>query len=302
MDDIFRLLKRPDHIWLIIPAISGIFAPWIRKGKRKAKSRLVRDWPCLPAAIDVVSAAERHDDKKHYYAAVLTYFYRRPDLQIGEYEREFPTKAAALDWVKQFKGSSVMVHVNPKDAADSFLLESDLEGLETHRTASESVPADIETPPTFPPSYRFISALGEALCLAGLATCAVLFAVSFTHGGKMHQPWFLWAGGAIFVLTILFMYAVQFHVHFTESHNFLSNYKHWTPTWMRWMLHLSIPAFVVLLILSRLHFDPATALQQWMDRLAPSLPYLLASWSFLFGASFYTAIQRSQEQVRLPVK
>jgi hypothetical protein len=301
LDAIFRLLKRPDYFWLIIAAVGGMIAPWFRKWHRQAKARSVRDWLTVIASIDVVSAAERRDDKKCYYAAVLTYFYRRPDLQMGEYEREFSSKTAAKQWADQFKGRSVMVHVNPADPADSVLLDSDLEGLETHQTPSVSIPADIEIPPAFSPSYRFLSALGEILSYAGLALGVVLLTLSFAPGTKIHQPWFLWAGAANFVFTILFMYAVQFHVHLTESHSFLSNYKQWTPAGMRWTQQSLVPVFVIVIFLSRFHTDLTAVPQMWVEGLALRLPYLLAGWRFLFSASFYTAILRSQEQPHLPM-
>jgi hypothetical protein len=299
LDAIFRLLKRPDYLWLIVAAVGGMIAPWFRKWQRQAKARTVRDWLAVSATIDVVSVVERLQDKKHYYAAVLTYFYHRPDLQMGEYEREFPTKPVAKQWANQFKGRSVMVHVNPNNPADSFLLESDLEGLETHLMSSAEVPAAIETPPpAFPLSYRFFSALGEVLSFAGLATGIVLLALSYISGGKMHQPWFLWTGTTNFFLTILFMYAVQFHVHFTEAHSFLSNYKQWTPAWMQWSSRVTVASCFLLFFLHLLSADLPLTMQLWMEGLAPLLPYLFASWSFLFSASFHTAILRSQEQVQ----
>jgi hypothetical protein len=301
LDDAFKLLKRPDYIWLIFGAVSGLCAPWVRKWQKQVKTRTVRDWLSVSASIDVVSVAERRDDKKHYYAAVLTYFYRRPDLQIGEYEREFPTKAAAQQWVKQFKGRSVMVHVNPQNPADSFLLDSDLEGLDTHHTHGMAAPTAIVMPPALPPGYRFLCGLGEVLSIAGVATCAVLLAMSHSTGGKMHQQWIFWAAGSMLVFTFVSMYAVQFNIHFTESHNFLSNCKQWTPAWMRWSLKISVALFIPLLFLDRLSVNLPPALQLWMDGLASRLPYLLAGMVFLFTASFHSAILRSQELVQLPV-
>src|ERR1035437_4010114 len=118
LDAMSRLIFRPEIILPIIAAVFGVTARWFRKGRRLATNRTVaraaRGWLTVSAVIEVVSVSCHYDsDLKEYYVAALTYFYRRPELETGDYLREFPLKAAAQDWVKQFKGRQVMVHVNP---------------------------------------------------------------------------------------------------------------------------------------------------------------------------------------------
>ncbi len=95
--------------------------------------RVAQSWLSVPATVDVVCVTEREEsERKFRFAATLTYFYNSPGLQMGEYEREFSQKAAAEQWVNQFKGCQVIAHVNPMDTTDSCLLDSDLDALATH--------------------------------------------------------------------------------------------------------------------------------------------------------------------------
>jgi hypothetical protein len=60
------------------------------------------------------------------YRATLTYFYRTPELQMGEYSRLFTDKEEAQAWAASYKGENVMVHVNPRDTTKSALRKEEL--------------------------------------------------------------------------------------------------------------------------------------------------------------------------------
>ena len=49
------------------------------------------------------------------YLATLTYFYRNPELQAGEYSRMFGVDEEAQAWAAFYKGSTVIVNVDPRD-------------------------------------------------------------------------------------------------------------------------------------------------------------------------------------------
>jgi hypothetical protein len=305
LDAAITLLKRPGVYWPIIVAAVGIIAPWVRKWRHKwrslARARAVRDWLSVQATIDVVSVAERHDDKKLYYDAVLTYFYRRPDLQMGEYEREFSQKPAAKQWTEQFKGRQVTIHVNPQNPAESFLLDSDLEGLDAHLAPSIEAPATIEMLPELPHGYHLFCALSELLSIAGLAGSAVLLSISIATGNSVRPHWVLWTGATMFAITWVSMFVVQFHFRGNESaRSFLRTYTLWCPAWMRWSLKVSGAAFFLFLVLQQFRADLPSILQLWMKGLAPHMPYIFACWGFLLSASFHMAVLRSQEEARLP--
>ncbi|HWE86977.1 MAG TPA: hypothetical protein VG267_18680 [Terracidiphilus sp.] len=117
-------------IFLVISAVSiaaaywKSFVQWIR-GIRG------RDWATVTANIDVVSVTpevvqSRGGERIAGYLATLTYFYRNPELQMGEYSRSFSNEADANSWAESYKGRSVMVHIDPSDTTRSVLRRQEL--------------------------------------------------------------------------------------------------------------------------------------------------------------------------------
>lgn len=302
-----KLLFRPDAVWPIVATVFGVNARWLRKGKRIARKRTitrsVRGWMTVPAVIDVVSVSEQIDsDGKKCYLAALTYFYRHPALEMGEYQREFVQKTAAQNWIKQFKGRQVMVHVNPKNIAESYLLDGNLEGLESRRADHVEAPEQPEPAPQLPHRIRFLSALGEQLSVSGLAASAVLLLLSLARGGVTCPGWILWTGGAVLLIAFVLEIVVESQCRGDESiKQFLRSLKLWSPAWIRWSLRVSAAVFGLLWLAELIHADLPLAVQLWMKALVPHLPYFFACMGFLITASFHAAILRSQEQPRLPV-
>jgi hypothetical protein len=92
-----------------------------------------RDWPTISAIIDVVSVVKQTEQGRYGeyvvgYLATLTYFYRNPELQIGEYNRLFDQNEEedAQAWTASYKGRTVMVHVDPRDSTRSVLRKEEL--------------------------------------------------------------------------------------------------------------------------------------------------------------------------------
>lgn len=90
-----------------------------------------RDWSMVSAVVDVVSVVVQTEETRYGervvgYLATLTYFYRNPELQMGEYSRMFGGESEAQAWVASHKGKNVMVHVNPGDATKSVLRKEEL--------------------------------------------------------------------------------------------------------------------------------------------------------------------------------
>jgi hypothetical protein len=90
-----------------------------------------RDWTTVSALFDVVSVSEQREQDRYgqetvRYLATLTYFYRNPELQMGEYSRLFTDKEEAQAWAASYKGENVMVHVNPRDTTKSALRKEEL--------------------------------------------------------------------------------------------------------------------------------------------------------------------------------
>lgn len=90
-----------------------------------------RDWTSVSAVIDVVSVVPqtqqtRYGERIVGYLATLTYFYRNPELQMGEYSRMFDVEEDAQAWAASYKGRTVMVHVDPRDPSHSVLRKEEL--------------------------------------------------------------------------------------------------------------------------------------------------------------------------------
>ena len=94
-----------------------------------------RNWPTASAFINVVSVTplvERqiisslNSHSTPYYLATLTYSYRNPEQQMGDYSRRFGKKEDAEAWANSYKGETVKVHVDPRDPTRSVLREEDL--------------------------------------------------------------------------------------------------------------------------------------------------------------------------------
>jgi hypothetical protein len=89
------------------------------------------EWPPVSAIVDVVSVVEqteqgRYGERVVGYVATLTYFYRNPELQMGEYSRMFGKLTEAQEWADSYKGRTIMVHVDPRDPTRSVMRKEEL--------------------------------------------------------------------------------------------------------------------------------------------------------------------------------
>jgi hypothetical protein len=93
-----------------------------------------RSWSAVSAIVDIVDVAPDITYTRSGgrivlgWIATLTYFYRNPDLQAGDYRREFQAdeEKDARDWAASYKGRTVMVHVDPRDPSRSVLRKEEL--------------------------------------------------------------------------------------------------------------------------------------------------------------------------------
>jgi hypothetical protein len=100
--------------------LQAIIKTWIERTRG-------RNWPTAAATVDIVSVANVTDDARlPSYLATLTYIYRNPEQQLGECSRRFSTKDDAEAWANSYKGSTVTVHVDPRDPTRSVLREENL--------------------------------------------------------------------------------------------------------------------------------------------------------------------------------
>jgi hypothetical protein len=112
---------------MLVAICWGIFSEWIERTRG-------RNWPTVPAIIDIVSVAFIPDETPSmraypdlsYYRATLTYIYNNPEQQMGDYSRRFGNEGDAKAWANSYKGETVKVHVDPRDPTRSVLREEDL--------------------------------------------------------------------------------------------------------------------------------------------------------------------------------
>lgn len=102
------------------------------------QEKWARDWPKVPAVIDLVTTATWQEETPlagggvpseptYAHKALLTYSYRNPEPQSGDYSRSFGSEDDAKDWANSCKGLKVMVCVDPRDSARSVLRGEDID-------------------------------------------------------------------------------------------------------------------------------------------------------------------------------
>ena len=112
---------------MLVSVFWGAMEDWIKHTRG-------RNWPTVSAVIDVVSVTIVESKLPssaavHFwpsYLATLTYSYRNPDQQVGEFKRSFGSEEDAKAWANSYKGETVKVHVDPRDSTRSVLREEDL--------------------------------------------------------------------------------------------------------------------------------------------------------------------------------
>jgi hypothetical protein len=126
----FILVLLAAGIVMVVAIGRVIVGEWIERTR-------CRNWPTMPAVVDIVSVAYCEPDGSPilrfkatsynpYYQATLTYIYQSPEEQMGDYSRKFSDKDEAQAWANSYKGETVKVHVDPRDPTRSVLREEDL--------------------------------------------------------------------------------------------------------------------------------------------------------------------------------
>jgi hypothetical protein len=281
----------------MVMVVAGVLARQWRWLRFLLTSSAGRNWPTVSAVIDVVSVAERlADDKTAEYVATLTYFYRNPELQMGEYERVFHLKSVASTWAEQFKGRQALVHVNPGRPDESILLKSDVAAMTLRPDLSAEDAIRMEKLPLLPARYRLLAIIAELVSFVGLAGSAVLLGSSIAIGGRTASVWTYWTGGAMFAFTAAATWLIELRASESRPYeSFLKNFRLWCPAWMRWGLSLSGTVVGIVWFLSVVRADLPEELQHWLVGMAPHLPYIWGCWGFLGSAAFHASLLRSQE-------
>jgi hypothetical protein len=306
------IFRQPGLVILAGVVVAVAARSWQKKWQKGQRSRAALNWPTVTATIQVATATNYElVNKPPFYVATLTYFYRNPDLQMGDFKRNFGSKDQAKAWAAQFKGRTVPVHVNPRDPTDSVLLDRDVAGSDfaMHAPMKVGGPALDEMPQVISQTFRLICGLAEIAGLAGLATSAVLLALNIAMHGKLRPYAYFWIGGVLLGVCLASVIMVQIQLRRTEEGRWLlKSYKRWCPGWMRWSLNLTggSVAFKPLFHLLNLVHLIAPHSSHWMNQpwaqaLAPYVPYAIGGWLFFIVTAFHAALLRSQEELHISV-
>lgn len=299
-----RLLQEPG---LTLPFLILVIGYIFRNGRkllRRVTSGAARDWPTVSAKIEVVSAVEqlregRYSDQTTGFLATLTYFYRNPELQMGEYTRMFPLQASAQFWAEQFKDRQVVVHINPKDPTDSALLDADLEGLTPAAAPSLEEAVRLEKLPRLKRGYLLLSGIAEIIALAGLSLSAAGLWMSVRTGTVPWPRWLFWTGAAMLAFNFASVWLVTLRAEDSHSYKaFLYGYTLWCPAWMRWGVNITSALVGAMWVALAIGPDLPSGAQAVMARMGPHTYYLWGCWGFLTTGAVHTAILRSQELTR----
>jgi len=284
--------------------VIGFLTRNVRWLKRKLTSSAARDWPTVSAVIEVVSVVEQlhegaYDDiQTTGFVATLSYFHRNPELQMGEYMRYFPLKAAAQRWAEQFKGRQVVIRVNPKDGADSALLDADLENLTPAAAPSLDEAVRLEGLPRLKPGYLVLAGVSEIVAFTGMVLSFVGLTISIRTGSVPWPAWAFWMGGAMIVFNGVSGWIVTYRADNSSSfQSFRRAYTVWSPPWMRWSVTVSGSLISALWFVMAIAPDLPATVQQLVARIAPHALWLVACWLFLCSAAMETAVLRSQEVI-----
>ena len=256
----------------------------------------------MTATIEIVSVVEGspQGQEEKEYDAVLSYFYRSPELQDGEFRRAFALREAAWIWVNQYKGITVPVHVNPANNAESFLLEEDLDGTPAENAASIQESITRQKLPQLSAVAERFARIGIVLALAGFACVVVsLFALGNQFSwqwqrmfmvNSLLREWLLWAAVALMACSEILSRGVV-RSALQQSPDFpASQYcRARAPRWLLRTLQLVTAAlfFLFFAVLTASSLYPKTF------RIIESQQWALGSYLFLFWCSLAQTVRYS---------
>jgi len=258
-----------------------------------------RAWPTISAVIEVVSVSQQIREGGYGsvettgYLATLTYFYRNPDLQVGEYTRSFPLEAAAKRWAEGYKNRNILVHINPKDAGDSVLMKDDLEALENSAPSSLEDSLSLEELPQLARSYLVLSGISEFIALIGLA---LALAGAWMQRNDRSTKWLTVTLISLVLFNCASAWIVAYRADDSNRYQaFLHAYTLFCPAWMRWGVKITGGLLFAVWLVSDLRDLLPPPAQHWLALESTYFMYLFAMWIFFSTGATHAAILRSQE-------
>ena len=303
------ILHRPRELLIIaLVVVSLLITPLWNLLKRKFIAYKVHSWTAIPATIDIVTVVEREEQESRsrfsfyqstsvYYVAVLTYFYRLPELETGEYERKFDLDTAAQHWADQFKGRQVMVQVNPKDPSESYLLDDEVERAASLPKLSDEDVLKLVKAPKLSQSLRFTCMIVQMLSMLGLAVSLVMVG-AILAGLPVQQQIPVWPADILIGILAATTWIVCYRADVDSYKSFWSGYTLWCPEWMRWSVRIAGFFFLIVWASDRFFGALPAAIQLWLFTHLQLQLNLFNAFLFVALTAVHTALLRSQENLR----
>ena len=118
-------------IGLVSFILYGIVTDYWPRFVQRWREKQARDWPTTPAVIVISVADTRRDTTGESviisHLVLLTYSYRNPELQTGDYTRHFDNEYDAQDWADLCKDRKITVRVDPQNSTRSVLRTEELD-------------------------------------------------------------------------------------------------------------------------------------------------------------------------------
>lgn len=247
-----------------------------------------RKWPVVIAKVEVASTFQNLDKSDHVisYTGALNYFYHHPNLETGEFQRGFELESQAKEWVESYKGRSVNVHVNPKDASESYLLRSELPEISMRQTTPLEI-LQKETKPQLSALDRLSNHVAILLNCAGLTLC---FFLLYQHYFGLYREWRYWlmgiCAGCALVSVIISSY-LHWKMEQEVSSDFQLLKQTFTPQWIRISIRVIIPLSAIYYVLFVAHEDLPDAISSIL--MAHKMVFFV-----VFGSVFFMGLLSEQ--------
>jgi hypothetical protein len=216
----------------------------------------------VSASIDIVSAHILGDSQDSTSSeAVLTYFYKYPELEMGEFKKLFSDLIEANLWIEQYKGRSVMVRVNPRKPSESVLSEENLQELarvNMNPSVEESVKSELlKQLPNISWRIQWLTILIALLGSAGIIYTVASIMITITHPSEhFHRQWFIASGAFAFVFLLLnVVHSTWVHQIDTDDRMISRARQRFVPRWIRNVLVILFLCGYVIAMLDRVHED-----------------------------------------------
>jgi hypothetical protein len=237
--------------WFLYVWLAFFLAGWLLPIWRWLQREQQKSWPTASAHIDSAHIGEpkrflgltlpaKNNEK---YAGVLAYSYSMSgDVFHGEYERNFASEEAALEFLRGLEGQTISVRYSPNKPSRSVMLEDTVETLLRNRPPG---PNARDWTDSLPPLLKPFLGLFALLSFAGLVL-SIWVHVGALFGRQVAPDYFFWGlHMGIFVVFIPAVLVAQKRVGTTSRRDFWKVVTKGSPDGLRYLLYFFFAYAVV---------------------------------------------------------